>query len=273
MLEPQQSQNVPKANVREKIVDAALHLFHTQGYNGSGVNDIVVSAGVPKGSFYNHFASKEALGLETIARYWRDYDIDALSDRSVPPLSRLRAHFEKMADVFRACGFLRGCLLGNFGAEMADANPAIREALSATTAAWITAIADVLREARDQGSLPADKNVRSVRPLHDGCLGGLPHSREGDEGSCRLGRFLRRHVRLPAEVALSGNPTHPLLGRDARHIGVALHDEHAGRSDERYALRGRAGRAGDRDGGRLAIGEDRVEPDRVGGPGHERRDR
>ena len=165
---------MPKPNVREKIVDAALHLFHTQGYNGSGVNDIVVSAGVPKGSFYNHFASKEALGLETIARYWRDYDIDALSDTRVPPLVRLRAHFEKMAEVFGACGFSRGCLLGNFGAEMADANPAIREALSATTSAWIAAIADVLREAREQGSLPADKNVdqfaRFMMDAWEGCL-------------------------------------------------------------------------------------------------------
>ena len=86
---------MPKANVREKIVDAALHLFHTRGYNGSGVNDIVVSAGVPKGSFYNHFASKEALGLETIARYWRDYDIDALSDRNVPAASSSAGAFRK----------------------------------------------------------------------------------------------------------------------------------------------------------------------------------
>ena len=166
--------NVPKANVREKIVDAALHLFHTQGYNGSGVNDIVVSAGVPKGSFYNHFASKEALGLETIARYWRDYDIDGLGDKTIPPLERLRLHFTRMADVFGDCGFSRGCLLGNFGAEMADANPAIREALSRTTSAWIAAIANVLHEAQEAGTLPAEKNVdqfaRFLMDAWEGCL-------------------------------------------------------------------------------------------------------
>lgn len=165
---------MPRANVREKIVDAALHLFHTRGYNGSGVNDIVVTAGVPKGSFYNHFASKEALGLETIARYWGEYDIEALHDRSIAPLVRLRTHFEGLAARFRDSGFTRGCLLGNFGAEMADANPNIREALSTTLAAWTDAIAGVLREARDAGQLPADKNVelfaRFLMDAWEGCL-------------------------------------------------------------------------------------------------------
>lgn len=165
---------VPKANVREKIVDAALHLFHARGYNGSGVNDIVVAAGVPKGSFYNHFASKEALGLAAISRYWRDYDIDVLKDQSVPPLERLRRYFEQKADRFRDGGFSRGCLLGNFAAEMADTNMNIREALSTTLTAWTEAIAGVLREARDAGSLPKEKDVDQLaRFLMDawaGCL-------------------------------------------------------------------------------------------------------
>lgn len=166
--------SVPKANVREKIVDAAMTLFHTRGYNGSGVNDIVISAGVPKGSFYNHFASKEALGLETIARYWSEYDIEALRDQSVPPMERLRNHFDHLATRFRDCGFSRGCLLGNFGAEMADANPNIREALSTTLQAWTAAIADVMREAKEAGALPADKDVdkfaRFLMDAWEGCL-------------------------------------------------------------------------------------------------------
>jgi TetR/AcrR family transcriptional repressor of nem operon len=165
---------VPKPNVREKIVDAALYLFHTRGYNGSGVNDIVVTAGVPKGSFYNHFVSKEALGLETIARYWSDFDIESLKDHDVPPLVRLRRHFEHLAERFGDCGYSRGCLLGNFGSEMADANPKIREALSVILAAWTDAIAGVLREARDAGVLPADKDVdkfaRFLMDAWEGCL-------------------------------------------------------------------------------------------------------
>lgn len=165
---------MPRPNVREKIVDAALVLFHERGYNASGVQDIVVQAGVPKGSFYNHFASKEALGLETIARYLQETDLSVLRDQDVPPLVRLRHHFDLMAERFRDSGFSRGCLLGNFGAEMADANPAIREKLSQTLKVWTDSIADVLREARDAGSLPKDKNVeqfaRFLMDAWEGCL-------------------------------------------------------------------------------------------------------
>jgi TetR/AcrR family transcriptional repressor of nem operon len=165
---------MPKPNVREKIVDAALDLFQTRGYNGSGVNDIVQTAGVPKGSFYNHFASKEALGLETIARYWQDADAESLRDVSVPPLVRIRQHFETLAERFGAGGYSRGCLLGNFGAEMAEANPNIRQALSQTLAAWTDALAQVLREARAEGLLPPDKDVdkfaRFLIDAWEGCL-------------------------------------------------------------------------------------------------------
>ena len=165
---------VPRENVRERIVDAALNLFHTRGYNGSGVNDIVLDAGVPKGSFYNHFVSKEALGLETIARYAGKKNIEVLRDRSLPPLVRLREHFDRLASDFSQCGYSRGCLLGNFGSEMADASPAIRDAVSATLQAWTDAVAGALSDARDAGSLPADKDVdkfaRFLIDAWEGCL-------------------------------------------------------------------------------------------------------
>ena len=163
-----------RENVRERIVDAALMLFHTRGYNGSGVNDIVLGAGVPKGSFYNHFVSKEALGLETIARYASEKGLGGLADPSIAPLVRLRRHFETLAVKFQDCGFSRGCLLGNFGSEMADASPAIRDAVSATLQGWTDAVAGALRDAREAGELPADKDVdkcaRFLIDAWEGCL-------------------------------------------------------------------------------------------------------
>jgi TetR/AcrR family transcriptional repressor of nem operon len=93
---------------------------------------------------------------------------------TIAPLARLRLYFEAMASRFTESGFSRGCLLGNFGAEMADANPAIREKLSETLGVWNDAIAAVLREARDAGSLPAEKNVeqcaRFLTDAWEGCL-------------------------------------------------------------------------------------------------------
>ena len=56
--------------MRESLLDAGERLIHEHGYNGVGVKEIVDTAGVPKGSFYSYFDSKEALVVEVVQRYW-----------------------------------------------------------------------------------------------------------------------------------------------------------------------------------------------------------
>src|SRR5882762_7763681 len=109
-----------RPNVRQKIVDAGLEVLIAKGFNGCGVQDITEAAGVPKGSFYNHFESKEALGAEVVERYGKASAARraTLNDRSIPPLERLRKHFEITVAQFVATEFKRGCMLGNFSAEL-----------------------------------------------------------------------------------------------------------------------------------------------------------
>src|SRR5437879_6075778 len=118
-----------KSNVRDKLVAAGFELFHTRGYNACGVLDITNAAGVPKGSFYNHFRSKELLALEVLDRYQSLLDLDALKDRSKPPVPRLRSLFKRYMTFHVKWRFVRGCLLGNFGAELSSQSPLVRKAL------------------------------------------------------------------------------------------------------------------------------------------------
>ena len=60
---------MPRLNTREEIVQAGLKCLVEKGFNAVGVQEITDAAGVPKGSFYNHFESKEALGVEIVERY------------------------------------------------------------------------------------------------------------------------------------------------------------------------------------------------------------
>src|ERR1700685_4082074 len=91
---------MPRPNVREKIIDAGLKVLIEKGFNGVGVQDITDAAGVPKGSFYNHFESKEALGAEIVERYGADKRRrELLTDKSIPPLERLRRHYERLSTV------------------------------------------------------------------------------------------------------------------------------------------------------------------------------
>src|ERR1700691_3344842 len=128
-----------RRGTREQIVQAVLKCLVERGFNAVGVQDITLSAGVPKGSFYNHFESKEALGAEIVERYGRDNPRRAaLGDTSVPALQRLRRHFERLNEAYTDARFGRGCLLGNFSAELADQSQMIRERLAALYLAWST---------------------------------------------------------------------------------------------------------------------------------------
>src|SRR6476659_11363181 len=66
--------------VRRRLLAAGLDLVHARGFAASGVKDITDAAGVPKGSFYAYFPSKEAFAAAILDHYWSD--IEARSCRS-----------------------------------------------------------------------------------------------------------------------------------------------------------------------------------------------
>jgi TetR/AcrR family transcriptional repressor of nem operon len=139
--------------MREEIVGAGLRRFHELGYNAAGVKDITDEAGVPKGSFYNHFESKEALAVETLQRYGVDLRLTDLADGSVAPLARIRRHFEFMRDRIVAVQGRQGCLLGNLGAEVADHSEVIRAAVADGWRLWVSLLAGAITEAQAAGEV------------------------------------------------------------------------------------------------------------------------
>jgi TetR/AcrR family transcriptional repressor of nem operon len=141
------------SRVREKIVAAAEERFQTLGYNGCGVQEIVDAAGVPKGSFYNYFKSKELLALEVLGNYAKGSHREMLADESVPPLERLRNHFEFLASRYAGLGYNKGCLIGNFAAETSENMPQIREALSRSLGNWTDAVAAAIRAGQADGTI------------------------------------------------------------------------------------------------------------------------
>ena len=151
-----------RTNVRDKLVAAALELFHTRGYNACGVLDITNAAGVPKGSFYNHFKSKEMLALAILDYYQTVARFDVLKDKSVPPIDRLRSHFEFYVDLHASWRFRRGCLMGNFGAEMSPQSQLMRKALKKAFKYWCDAVAETLQEAKDRKEIEASHDPASL---------------------------------------------------------------------------------------------------------------
>src|SRR3989475_8146029 len=80
---------MPKPSHRETILTEGLRVVLERGFCGASVRDVVQAAGVPQGSFTNHFASKEAFGLEILDLYFaqvREGIQKTLRSDSLPPL-------------------------------------------------------------------------------------------------------------------------------------------------------------------------------------------
>jgi TetR/AcrR family transcriptional repressor of nem operon len=146
-------------NVREQIVEAGLKCLQEKGFNGVGVQEITAAAGVPKGSFYNHFESKEALGAELVERYGAaSKRREVLGDKSVPPLDRLRKHFDTLNTKYIETNFERGCLLGTFSAELANQSPLIRESLAKLFSRWTDDLVIAIADAQADGSIESKRD-------------------------------------------------------------------------------------------------------------------
>jgi TetR/AcrR family transcriptional repressor of nem operon len=170
---------MPRPNTREQIVKAGLKCLLERGFNGVGVQDITTTAGVPKGSFYNHFVSKEALGAEIVERYGADSTRrEILNDTSIAPLQRLRRHFERLNAVFTDAKFERGCILGNFSAELSGQSDLIRDSLQDLYARWTGDIEAAIREAQQSGAIAnKEKSADIAAFLLDAYEGALLRAR------------------------------------------------------------------------------------------------
>jgi len=156
---------MPRPSQRDRLLDAAMQRLHAQGFNASGVQDIAADAGIAKGSFYNHFESKEALGAAALEQYFRARTCErmaVLHDASLPPLARLRRYFEGLAVMLGRNGYASGCMMGNMAAELADHSPLIRDRLAAHFAEWTGVIEGVVSEAQADGALRADLPAATV---------------------------------------------------------------------------------------------------------------
>jgi TetR/AcrR family transcriptional regulator, transcriptional repressor for nem operon len=154
-----------KPSNREKILTEGLRVVHARGFGGASVRDIVEAAGVPQGSFTNHFASKEAFGLEIIELYYsrsREVIRETLRNDALPPLQRLGAYIDAAKARLSKDSMRNGCLFGNFTAEASDHSEPIRRRLIEIFADVQESVAYCLRAAVQAGELPPDFDCNEI---------------------------------------------------------------------------------------------------------------
>ena len=182
------------SSTRDRLIEVGLELMRKHGYGATGLQEILHAAGVPKGSFYHHFGSKEEFTAAVIERYFtlEAKHVDTvLSNTRQTPLKRLRRYFEELIQMAGQSAPIAGCLLGSLSLEVADASPLLQSCLSFSFTQWQAAIASVVREAVEKGELPQSTKPESLAGfLLNSWEGALLRS-QADENDAPLKDFLR----------------------------------------------------------------------------------
>lgn len=152
-------------DTRQQILDSAKTVILGKGFAAAGLNEILSSASVPKGSFYHYFKSKEQFGTELLQDYFSDYIIMQnqylnADDRS--PAERLLAYFDYWINSQTSPNTEDKCLVVKLSGEVADLSESMRLALLTGTASVIDNIARTLQEAQAQGEIANDTDPQTL---------------------------------------------------------------------------------------------------------------
>ncbi|WP_351227406.1 TetR/AcrR family transcriptional regulator [Streptomyces sp. NPDC002133] len=159
------------SDAREKILSAAQSLIELRGYSALGVAEICKAAGVPKGSFYYFFESKEALALAVIDEQWAGQRSDwtRILNSDAEPLQRLRRLFEETEAGQRAgqqsCGTVSGCMFGNLTLEMSNQTEAVRKRLQEIFEAQVEMVDSIITEALERGEVAVTDTREAARSV------------------------------------------------------------------------------------------------------------
>src|SRR5262245_20374105 len=141
---------------REKILSAGLKVMFQSGYEGATVRDICAAAGVPQGSFTNHFRSKEAFAQQVLDRdfaHLQGLVREALEDKSLSPLRRLKRYLDIISGVLADDKWNRGCLIGDFSLETTSHSKLLRGRLQAIFQEWRAPFVSCIAEAQMIGEI------------------------------------------------------------------------------------------------------------------------
>ncbi|MER7925998.1 MULTISPECIES: TetR/AcrR family transcriptional regulator [unclassified Streptomyces] len=164
-----------QGDTRRSILDTAQRIMSRKGFAAVGINEVLSAAGVPKGSFYHYFDSKDAFGEAMMQSYFTDYlaDMDRiLAEPGATSAQRLLNYWQSWRDTQSVDECQGKCLAVKLGAEVADLSESMRLALKDGTTAIVDRLERTIAAGVEDGSLSVDDGARTTaQVLYDMWLG------------------------------------------------------------------------------------------------------
>jgi TetR/AcrR family transcriptional repressor of nem operon len=165
-------------NKKQGIIQEGLKILYRKGYNGTGIKEITDAAGIPKGSFYTYFKSKEDFAIEAM-RYFTEKELASmnrvLTDENLPPLKRIETLYAMKCEHFiQKNAFSLGCYLCNITLEMADISQSIAIAATDAFECEKQPLLRCLQEAQMAGEISSKQDIGQIADLiRNSWLGAL----------------------------------------------------------------------------------------------------
>jgi TetR/AcrR family transcriptional repressor of nem operon len=155
-------------NLKQHILDQGVALIMKQGYHGTGIQAILQAVNIPKGSFYNYFASKEEFGSQVIEHYIEPFILQLntyLAQPEVAALTAIRSYFMAQIHELERKKYEGGCLLGNLMGEIGDTSEIARLALKQAVDRYRDTLAKGLARAQREGQVRTDREATEMADL------------------------------------------------------------------------------------------------------------
>lgn len=151
--------------IRQKLLDEGIQLLMAQGYHGTGLQELVQKVGVPKGSFYNYFPSKEEFSAEVVRHYIDPFirQLDAhLQRQDIAADAALRNYFDELIAETERKNFKGGCLLGNLIGEIGDTSDLCQTSLRDAVRRYREKLREGFARGQREGSFRKDIDAKDM---------------------------------------------------------------------------------------------------------------
>ncbi len=154
-----------RTETRNELIKVGTEIISQHGFSTTGINAVLSTAGVPKGSFYYYFSSKEDFGLAVIddsAQAYAERIDSFLSDSNYSPLTRIANYMKSSMANIEAGECKTGCLIGNLSQELCSQNEKFRARLDEVFRGWQRQFARCLDEAKGAGEIAPDADTERL---------------------------------------------------------------------------------------------------------------
>ncbi len=162
------AKSVKNIDVRSRLIQVGLSTFAKRGYHGTGIKEIVDTAEIPKGSFYNYFKSKEEFGVEIVrchsVEFWKNWN-ECFDVNEENPIEALKKCFNRMITEHEECVVWTCGIVGILVAEMSATSELCRITAHEVMNGWQSNLAIYIRSAQELGIARADISAEDFSAL------------------------------------------------------------------------------------------------------------